>query len=172
MRLHRDLMICAAICATTACSAPDEEAIEDETSKADSELRDGEFTFDRPEVGFMVTNGMSFCTASLVGERVVLTAAHCVGYASQDGRGEKLGWFIIEKSATEHHDFDFDAFVSFGRGWGGDDIALLRLKTAVPSSIAKPAALANAEPSDRSNELVTLFGYGCSERPGVFGGGG
>lgn len=173
MRIHRHLLICAAICATTACASPDEAGLEDEVSAtSDSELRDGELTFDRPEVGFMVTNGMSFCTASLISERVVLTAAHCVGYASQDGRGEKLGWFRIEKSATEQHDFDYDAFVSYGRGWGGDDVALLRLKTAVPASIAKPAALANAEPTDRSNERVTLFGYGCSSRPGVFGGGG
>lgn len=170
MRLHRHLLICAAICATTACAPPDEPTTEDETS--DSELRDGEFTYDHPEVGYMVTNGMSFCTATLISERVVLTAAHCVGYGSGDGHGEKQGWFTVETNATEHHDFDYDAFVSFGRGWGDDDVALLRLKTAVPASIAKPAALATAEPMDRSNELVTLFGYGCSKRPGVFGRGG
>lgn len=165
MRPH--LLLCAALCA--ACASEEEAVPSDET--ADSEIREGEFTHDRPEIGFMVTNGMSFCTASLISKRVVLTAAHCVGYASYDGT-EKQGWFRIEKSANENHDFDYDAFVSLGRGWGGDDIALLRLKTPVPGAIAEPASLATAEPTDRSDELVTLFGYGCSQRPGVFGGGG
>lgn len=165
MRVH--LLVFIAMCA--ACASEEEAVSDDEAS--DSEIRDGQFTYDRPEIGFVVTNGMSFCTASLISERAVLTAAHCVGYGSYDGT-EKQGWFRIEKSATENHDFDYDAFVSLGRGWGGDDIALLRLKTPVPASIAKPAALASSEPTDRSDELVTLFGYGCSERPGVFGGGG
>jgi hypothetical protein len=166
-------MICAT---TTGCGIPGEDEDADDggeaTAATTGELRDGVFTYERPEIGIMVTNGMSFCTATLIAPRVVLTAAHCVGYASEDARGEKLGFFRVERSATRYIDYEYDAFVSYGRGWGDDDVAILRLKTPVPWSIARPAALATAEPTDRSNEKVALFGYGCSNRPGVFGGGG
>jgi V8-like Glu-specific endopeptidase len=154
--------------AASAC-APEEP---EEPAAAQEALRDGVFTYERTEVGFMVTNGMSFCTATLIAPRVVLTAAHCVGYASEDKRGTKLGWFRVERSAESHFDYDYDGYVSYGRSWGGDDVALLRLMRAVPAFIARPAPLATAEPTDASNERVTLFGYGCSNRPGVFGGGG
>jgi hypothetical protein len=153
------------LCASALGCAP---PADDESETDAPELRDGQFTYDRPEIGMMVTNGMSMCTATLVAPHVVVTAAHCVGYGTQDTT-DKQGWFRIEKSETEHYDFDWDAFLSYGRGWGSDDVALLRLKTAVPDTIARPADIATETPRA---EWVTIFGYGCSQRPGVFGGGG
>jgi hypothetical protein len=159
-----------AMIATAGCVAEEEEPLDEGTVA--SEVREGEFTFERPEIGMLVANGRTLCTGSLITDTVVLTAAHCVEYATKESNGQKSGYFRVEKSATEHHDFDYDAFVSFGRSTGSEDIALVRLTSSVPATIAKPATLATAHPSDRSNELVTLFGYGCSNRPGLFTAGG
>jgi V8-like Glu-specific endopeptidase len=168
--LVRFLGLGALVLSALGCAVSDD--AEEPVDSTGDAIEDGEFTFVRPEIGIMVTSGMSFCTATLVSPNVVLTAAHCVDYRTEDRPGQKLGFFRVERSATVHHDFEYDATISYGRGAGKDDVALLRLKEAVPPSIARPAKIAEAAPTDRSNEDVTVFGYGCSNRPGLFGGGG
>ena len=129
-------ILCAMLaCATGAgCAVAEEE--EEDVEEAVEAIRDGVFTYERPEIGIMVTNGMSYCTATLVSPNVALTAAHCVGYGTEDGRGDKLGFFRIERSASSYEDFEYDAYVSYGSSWGRDDVALLRLKKPVPSRLA------------------------------------
>jgi hypothetical protein len=52
--------------------------------------------------------------------------------------------------------------VSYGSSVGADDVAIIRLASEVPASVATPARLASANPADGSG--VTIYGYGCQRR--------
>jgi hypothetical protein len=122
----------------------------------DEGLVSGAYTYDRPEVG-----SISGCTATLVGPRLVLTAAHCLDYGSRTSPG-RWGTFEIRRAAGDAQRFTIERYVSFGRTVGADDVALIRLASEVPASVAIPAGIARTEPS--SGTPVTIFGYGCQVR--------
>jgi hypothetical protein len=109
-------------------------------------------TDERPEVGIITNSG---CTATLIRPRVILTAAHCVNYQtgpSADGfltgRGE---FFAIDYVSSR---------ITSGLGWG--DLAVARLTSAVPPSSAVPTP--NSYGDAGANEIVTVYGYGCTDR--------
>lgn len=74
-----------------------------------------------PAVGVLLKSGWSMCTLTLIDERVVLTAAHCV-----DVPGNYTVMFHFDQyqvtDITIHPDYDVDAMIG--------DIALLTLETA------------------------------------------
>ena len=115
-----------------------------------------------PAVGVTVNGGATGCSATLVASNVLLLASHCF----EPGRTEIAPWqFEIRKSATDTHRFPT------GRGWvnsregaGEDDVALLRLETPVPSSIARPLTLARDYPA--MGNTMRMIGFGCTVRGG------
>ena len=121
-----------------------------------SPLVGGSYTYDRPEVG-----SISGCTATLVGPRLVITAAHCLGYRSRTSPG-RYGSFEIRRSRGDSQRYTIRRYVSYGRTVGRDDVAIIQLESAVPDTIATPAGLASRSPSDGT--AVTIYGYGCQRR--------
>lgn len=109
-------------------------------------------TDERPEVGLITNSG---CTATLVAPRVILTAAHCVGFQTgptsdgfRTGHGE---FFAIDYVSSK---------TQSAPGW--DDLAVARLTSAVPPSSAVPTRAAYAGAG--AGETVTVYGYGCIDR--------
>lgn len=103
----------------------------------------------RPEVGEY--NGV--CTATLFSQQWFIMAAHCVSYGNPSG-----GTF-----STGTHSYPVSRVYSLDDGVGAFDVAIGRLSTPVPASVATPARLAEIAPVD--GEQVTVIGYGCNVRP-------
>ena len=121
-----------------------------------NKLIGGQVTSLRPEIGRLSLNG-SLCTATLIRPRVVISAAHCVGYNSRSGR---WGHFVVDRGQSDYR-YAIESVFSFGNRLGDKDIALIHLAEAVPTAIAKPTSIAINEPTQGE---VTIFGYGCSNR--------
>lgn len=117
----------------------------------------GTYTYERPEIG-----AIDGCTATLVGPRLVVTAAHCVDFATYDRPGA-YNTFVVDDGRRTYR-YPVDRVASFGWDAGDDDVALLHLGTAVPAIVATPAGVASAMPPDGTP--VSIFGYGCQRRSG------
>lgn len=141
----------------------------EEPGSSDDAVIGGTTTFDHPEIG-KLRNGGTYCTATLIRPDVVLTAAHCVTNSPKDEAVSNY-WFEIRTSATSMTKFIIDRayavpvaadFAGGGQGWRAKDIALLRLTTDVPATLAKPMRAATAWPAWGAK--VAIYGYGCTSR--------
>ena len=147
--------------ACVACGA-DPTASEPGGAIRDEAIINGQFTFERPEIGYINSN-LGFCTATLVAPNVVLSAAHCIGYRTEDHAGQRIGDFVVQFSESDSRVYTFDAMISYGHsGPSTTDVALLRLTDPVPPSVAVPATIATQHVPQ--GHLVTWFGYGCGNR--------
>ncbi len=111
-------------------------------------------------IGALVAgNGASACTATLIGSRTLLTAAHCVD------NHWPVDFYIESLSGPRYT----AASVSVHPGYGGGnirDLAIVRLTQPVAG--VEPLRLAEQAP--RVGEVVTLVGYGkTGEGEGDFG---
>ncbi len=145
------------------CAAQPGDGFDVETDS--SGLIRGRYTFEHPEVGSIRVGGGA-CTATLFGSaRTVITAAHCVDYRTSGSPGS-YGDFTLEPRPGERYRYTIRQMVSFGTTYGSsrDDVALLQLAEAVPSSVAQPAPPIGAHPA--RGTAVTIYGFGCQARGG------
>ncbi len=134
---------------------------DDEGESQAAPIIGGSETRDTPAAGIVNFSWGSYCTATLIAPRVAITASHCVRYATRDATG-RYGSFTIDKQPSGSARYTVDRYRAFvGEGLGAGDVALLRLSTEVPSTVAIPAKLATSMPSNGAR--LTIFGYGCND---------
>ncbi len=100
-----------------------------------------------PSVGLLQRKSGYMCTATLVGQKTVLTAAHCVDlstthYFIVDGDWHSVSW------VKQHPSYDPDNHHT-------NDIAIVRLSSAIG---VEPSAVSSLAPS--VGQTVTLVGFG------------
>ena len=171
--------LAAAFAATlvVACVDPDEAGdAEDDLGTDEEALVGGIATSLRPEVGQFFNGAGSVCTATLIAPRVVLTAAHCLSPAYTATTLASGAVFQFTDAGGTVRAYGADRVHSFGtRRWEytmfpqTTDVAIVHLTVPVPAGQAMPAQIATRGPY--WYELSTIFGYGCTERPGRTGGG-
>jgi hypothetical protein len=116
-------------------------------------------TWDRPEVG-LLTRGSARggCQGTLVAPQAVLTAAHCVSFATRTfGVTEGVTFDVRASPEAPVQSFVVAEAKSFGGSQDAraQDVALLRLADAVPAELATPAGIADEDPG--SFGTVTYF---------------
>ncbi len=166
----------------------DESQTTDDFTVESQELIGGTVTVDRPDIARLYLGGSS-CTATLISPRALVTAKHCVSYTSCSTPGCAARYRAVVQFTTEsgaQRFYDVDRFVSFDRAGNivrdgafsdieytdtrrsdfylNDDVALMLLEEAVPSSVATPSGLAANEPG--AGEALSVWGYGCTRRGG------
>lgn len=124
-------------------------------------LVNGQETWERPEVGLISVGGIR-CTATLVAPRVLVSAAHCLGYRTAGTSGNYGSFTIRSGPDAAPLRFQVERYRSYSRSLGSTDVALLLLSTPVPESVARPAGLARSRPP--AGERITVYGYGCTVR--------
>ena len=152
-----------------ACAAP-APAAEEEEAATDSAIVGGTETLEMPEVGDIAyQNGGMFCTATVIAPKVVITAAHCFSYRTADVSTEGLVFQI--QGAHTISSIGLAEVVSFTTEAhpSENDIAIVRLNSALPVSLARPIDLASAWPSWGTH--FTMYGFGCTDRNTGAGGG-
>jgi hypothetical protein len=155
-----------------------------------SAIIDGTQTSLRPEVGVLWdSNANESCAATLINQRFVLTASHCVGFSSQNPTYYTFNFTaadggprsfpvsrIYNLGPDAGHTLYGDQAGAFGRlnlrvtadQKGNNDIALAVLASAVPSADAVPATLATSFPQPRCYNIPG-FGWVCSRIATTFG---
>lgn len=121
-------------------------APEADLARTSQAIVNGQFDSGHEAVGALLQSQGSLCTATLVGQRTVLTAAHCVepGFSHVFMLGDDR-WNVDK--VVRHPDYDQDVV-------GGADVAIARLRYAPPVQAARIGVLP-PEPASRSRWSVS-----------------
>jgi len=167
MRNAAGHVLVGALCALSwSCS---EEPFDEGSSG--QEIRGGRARDDHPEVAQMFQNIKNHdqwfaCTATLIDRKIAITAGHCVEYRNQDRKGNYGYLEVRTRNSTggiQTHRYQIDGYHNFDGAphnvsGDPDDVGLIRLKSAVPCSVAHPARLSRNGPPNGT--VVSRWGYG------------
>lgn len=118
------------------------------------------------EVGDLTLHGQARCTATLIGPRVALTAAHCL-WPPFVGSGRDLAVSFVQGKERRSfpvrrvRSFDLEGVTASETGLN-HDVALLELGSSVPASLAVPRALAT-EPLTVGASVTIVTGANCGQ---------
>ena len=147
-------------------SAMEDELVDENYAPIIEKLVRGTTTTERPEVGALQIGSGGLCTGTLVGENLVISAAHCFDFVTQDSN--VTARFHIRSNGSLYQ-YPVSGVVSLGSDAGANDILLARLGQSVPQSVAVPLSIAQSAPPMGSQ--LTIFGYGCTNRDNQSGAG-
>ncbi len=139
----------------------EEESAPTVASSEENDLRDGDIADgEHPEVGFL-TFGKGYCTATLIGARTVLTAAHCFDFGSgiHADSAPEPGRFVFRTKQGKSRSIAYRRYRADARVWEvGFDIGVAQLDEVVSAEEATPAVVAENWPED--GDTLTVYGYG------------
>lgn len=124
-----------------------------------------------PAVGALLESGRVFCTGALIGQRLVLTASHCVDTLLQSRISFRID--VPSQSASKgytSHFYLFDnQYIKIHPNWTGNvgrgyDVAIAVLRQPVPANIATPLPFnTDPLPANLVGQKVLFLGYGLVE---------
>lgn len=122
------------------------------------EASPGDFPF---IVSLQRTSGSHFCGGSLLNSRTVLTAAHCVVGVSASGVRVRAGSLNRSSGGTVVSASSIVIHPSYSESTYNNDVAIVKLATAIPTSSTIGYATLAASGSDpAANSLATVAGWG------------
>jgi secreted trypsin-like serine protease len=133
--------------------------------------------FVRHVVALVTTNGQHFCTGSLVGKQLVLTAAHCVrggkpfvigfGLKAQ-GKDLKRQYIRTVESVVMNREYvHLDGVVregDFSKGKAVSDVAFIKMKNDAPKGFV-PVKLMPPNWNFQKGSPMVMAGYGVTATP-------
>ena len=162
MRHYRTFWVAVGLCALlSAGCGPQEIQIDLPTPGArQAAITDGTPHAGHPSVGFVLAGGSTacsspalsgaICTATLVGKRTVLLAAHCILPGKQH-------IFCLAAGGDTYHPDTMTPHPQWNATTLENDIAVIKLKTAPPVT---PSMISDRPPS--LGQKITLVGFGCT----------